>query len=204
MLDDRLWCETRETTLNSGADFQQASGQVARRRARGGAHARSEHQSCRGLRASGGTLMAFDQRPAFHCRRSGAWIWRVPSSPRKSSTGCAKFILRRARSSVLSTGVIQALRASPVLRVRLWDMLSVAEAASRVGRSPDTVRRWIRDGRLPARMEGRRRVIDPADLDGVRDGLYPMLPVPAEWERLEDGTPAPNWVAAVALSRAGR
>ncbi|MEA2183182.1 MAG: Helix-turn-helix domain [Solirubrobacteraceae bacterium] len=83
-------------------------------------------------------------------------------------------------------------------------MLTVEEAASRVGRSPETVRRWIRDGRLAAQVEGRRRVIDPADLDSVRDELYPMLPMPPEWDRLEDGTPAPNWVAAVALSRNGR
>lgn len=57
---------------------------------------------------------------------------------------------------------------------------------------------------LPAQTEGGRRVIDPVDLDGVRDELYPMLPMPPEWERLEDGSPAPNWVAAVALSRNGR
>lgn len=83
-------------------------------------------------------------------------------------------------------------------------MLTVAEAASRVGRSPDNVRRWIRDGRLPAQTHGRRREIDPTDLDSLRDELYPMLPLPPEWQRLEDGSPAPNWVAAVALSRSGQ
>jgi excisionase family DNA binding protein len=83
-------------------------------------------------------------------------------------------------------------------------MLTVEQAANRAGRSPQTVRRWIRDGRLPARTEGGRQVIDPADLDGVRDDLYPMLPLPEEWQHLEDGTPAPNWVAVVALSRNGR
>ncbi len=83
-------------------------------------------------------------------------------------------------------------------------MLTVEEAARRVGRSPGTVRRWIRDGRLHAQTEGGRRVIDPAELDTVRDELYPMLPAPPEWQRLDDGSPAPNWVAAVALSRSGR
>jgi len=83
-------------------------------------------------------------------------------------------------------------------------VLTVEEAAQRVGRSPDTVRRWIRSGRLVAATEGRRLVIDPADLDTVRDELYPMLPLPPEWQQLEDGTPAPSWVAAVALSRSGR
>ena len=47
-------------------------------------------------------------------------------------------------------------------------------------------------------------MIDRADLDSIRDELYPILPMPPEWERLQDGTPAPNWVAAVALSRSGR
>lgn len=83
-------------------------------------------------------------------------------------------------------------------------MLTVDQAASRVGRSPETVRRWIRSGRLSATTEGRRRVIDPSELDSVRDQLYPMLALPPEWQRLEDGTPAPNWVATVALSRNGR
>jgi len=82
--------------------------------------------------------------------------------------------------------------------------LTVEEAASRVGRSPETVRRWIRSGRLSATIEGRRRVIDPSDLDSIRDEIYPMLDLPPEWQQLEDGTPAPNWVAVIALARNGR
>lgn len=65
------------------------------------------------------------------------------------------------------------------------------------------MRRWIRSGRLSAATEGRRKVIDPADLEGIVDELYPMLPLPEEWQKLEDESPAPNWVAAVALSRSG-
>ena len=82
-------------------------------------------------------------------------------------------------------------------------MLTVAEAAQRVGRSPGTVRRWIREGRLPAETAHGHHQIDPSALDEVRDEMYPMLPLPAEWKHLDDGTPAPNWVAAVALSRLG-
>jgi hypothetical protein len=63
------------------------------------------------------------------------------------------------------------------------------------------VRRWIREGRLEAETAQGRRLIDPGALDEVRDEMYPMLPLPSEWQTLEDGTPAPNWVAAVALSR---
>jgi excisionase family DNA binding protein len=83
-------------------------------------------------------------------------------------------------------------------------MLTVAEAAQRVGRSPGTVRRWIREGRLPADTAQGRRLIDVRALDEVRDERYPMLPLPPEWQKLEDGTSAPNWVAAVVLSRLGR
>lgn len=78
------------------------------------------------------------------------------------------------------------------------------QAASSVGRSPETVRRWNRGGRLSAIRDGGRILIDRAELDAVRDELYPMLPLPPEWRLLEDGTPAPNWVAAIALSRSGR
>lgn len=83
-------------------------------------------------------------------------------------------------------------------------MITVVEAAQRVGRSPGTVRRWIREGRLHAETVRGQRLIDPGALDEVRDEMYPMLPLPPEWQKLEDGTPAPNWVAAVALSRLGR
>jgi excisionase family DNA binding protein len=83
-------------------------------------------------------------------------------------------------------------------------MLTVAEAAQRVGRTPGTVRRWIRGGRLRAETTDGRLLIDPCALEGVRNEMYPMLPLPPEWRKLDDGTPAPNWVAAVALSRLGR
>lgn len=83
-------------------------------------------------------------------------------------------------------------------------MLTVVEAAQRVGRSPGTVRRWIREGRLRAETAQGHHLIDPGALDEVRNAMYPMLPLPPEWQQLEDGTPAPNWVAAVALSRLGR
>ncbi len=66
------------------------------------------------------------------------------------------------------------------------------------------MRRWIRDGRLRADTTYGRTLIEPCALDEVRNELYPMLPLPPEWRKLEGGTAAPNWVAAVALSRLGR
>lgn len=43
-------------------------------------------------------------------------------------------------------------------------MLTVPEAARRVGKNPETIRRWIREGRLRARKVGSQHVIEPADL----------------------------------------
>nr|MBA3300012.1 helix-turn-helix domain-containing protein [Thermoleophilaceae bacterium] len=44
-------------------------------------------------------------------------------------------------------------------------MITVPEAASRAGRDPETIRRWIRAGRLRARKIGTQHVIDEADLE---------------------------------------
>ncbi|HVM35874.1 MAG TPA: helix-turn-helix domain-containing protein [Actinomycetota bacterium] len=46
-------------------------------------------------------------------------------------------------------------------------MLTVPEAARRVGRDPETVRRWIRSGRLRSQKVGTQHLIDEADLDVV-------------------------------------
>jgi len=80
-------------------------------------------------------------------------------------------------------------------------VLTVTEAAERAGRTPETVRGWVRAGQLPAGIEGGRHMIAEADLELVRGGLYPTLDLPAEWQRFEDGEPVPNWVAVVALGR---
>ncbi|MGI8536929.1 MAG: helix-turn-helix domain-containing protein [Mycobacteriales bacterium] len=45
--------------------------------------------------------------------------------------------------------------------------LTVTEAARRTGRHPETIRRWIRSGRLRASKVGTQHVIDELDLDAV-------------------------------------
>jgi excisionase family DNA binding protein len=82
-------------------------------------------------------------------------------------------------------------------------MLSVAEAAEKIGRNPETVRRWIRSGRLPARRVGRYHEIEAHDLRRIEDELFPMAELPDEWKVGDDGSPAPNWVAALHRSRTG-
>lgn len=85
----------------------------------------------------------------------------------------------------------------------IFCVLTVAEAADRLGRNPETVRRWIRSGRLPARRVGARHAIDDRDLRVIEDELHPMSELPEEWRVGDDGTPALNWVAALHRSRSG-
>ena len=79
--------------------------------------------------------------------------------------------------------------------------LTVPEAARRVGRNPETIRRWIGEVRLRAHKVGTQHVIDDRDLDAVV--ADDELPVPAEWRTTFNGEPMPNVVALIRRSRAG-
>jgi excisionase family DNA binding protein len=82
-------------------------------------------------------------------------------------------------------------------------MITVPEAAKRAGKDPETIRRWIRTGRLRARKVGTQHVIEEDELDFVLEDE--QLPVPAEWgwDLLPDGRPMPNFVAMIRRQRAG-
>jgi excisionase family DNA binding protein len=80
-------------------------------------------------------------------------------------------------------------------------MLTVPQAARRVGRNPETVRRWIREGKLPARKVGTQHVIDEADLEALSGAE--TVPPPAEWQKTFWGGPMPDVGAAVRRSRIG-
>lgn len=82
-------------------------------------------------------------------------------------------------------------------------MLTVPEAARLVGRDPETVRRWIRSGRLRAGKVGTQHVIEEADLDNAARSPE-ALPLPDAWRRTRSGAPMPDVVAAVRRSREGR
>jgi excisionase family DNA binding protein len=81
-------------------------------------------------------------------------------------------------------------------------MLTVSQAARRVGRDPATIRRWIHSGRLRAERVGTQRLIKERDL--IRAAHSDMLPLPAGWDRMADGEPMPDIVAVLRESRAGR
>lgn len=82
-------------------------------------------------------------------------------------------------------------------------MLTVPEAARKVGRNPETVRRWIRAGRLRARKVGTQHVVEEADLAAVA-GPPETLALPKRWRRSASGQPAPDWVELLHQARRGR
>lgn len=82
-------------------------------------------------------------------------------------------------------------------------MLTVPEAAKRTGRNPETVRRWIREGKLRAHKVGTQHVIEEQDLDALEPP--DMLPVPKKWgwDKTFWGEPMPNVAALIRESRVG-
>jgi excisionase family DNA binding protein len=81
-------------------------------------------------------------------------------------------------------------------------MLTVPEAARRVGRNPETVRRWIREGKLVARKVGTQHVIEE-DALAAFEPQSDRSAVPDAWLRTMTGEPMPDVVAAVRRSREG-
>ena len=81
-------------------------------------------------------------------------------------------------------------------------MITVPEAAKRAGKDPETIRRWIRSGRLKARKIGTQHVIEENDLEPLLEDE--QLPVPDAWRFMPDGRPVPNVVRAITLARQGR
>ena len=76
-------------------------------------------------------------------------------------------------------------------------MLTVPEAAERLKRNPETIRRWIRDGKLRSTRVGTQYVLDEADVDELGAEAEVLGEIPAT----ATGEPMPNFVAAVRSSR---
>ena len=73
--------------------------------------------------------------------------------------------------------------------------MTVPEAAARAGRDPETIRRWIRSGKLRASKVGTQHVIEELDLSDVVGSA--SLPVPEQWKKFSSGRQQPDWVAAL-------
>src|SRR4051812_44056025 len=81
-------------------------------------------------------------------------------------------------------------------------MLTVPEAARRAGRNPETIRRWIREGKLPARKVGTQHVIEEVDLSAIVGDTDDRAPLPPEWQHTTWGGAMPDVVGAVPRSPA--
>jgi excisionase family DNA binding protein len=81
-------------------------------------------------------------------------------------------------------------------------MLTVPEAARRVRCNPETVRRWIRSGRLRSRRAGTQHLIEESDLLALTPPTEIRLP--AAWRKTATGERMPNINRAVRRSRDGR
>lgn len=82
--------------------------------------------------------------------------------------------------------------------------LTVPEAARRTGRNPETIRRWIREGKLPSRKVGTQHLVEERDLDAIIAPETDRLDLPPAWRTTFWGDPMPDWVAIVRAGREGR
>lgn len=82
--------------------------------------------------------------------------------------------------------------------------LTVPEAARRTGKNPETIRRWIREGKLRARKVGTQHIIEEPDLAAMTGTDPDSFELPDSWRRTLTGERMPDWVALVRQSRAGR
>jgi excisionase family DNA binding protein len=60
--------------------------------------------------------------------------------------------------------------------------LTVPEAARRVGKNPETIRRWIWQGRLRSTKIGNQHFVEPDDLEAAAAGDRPPARDP-HWQR---------------------
>lgn len=77
-------------------------------------------------------------------------------------------------------------------------MITVPEAARRTGRNPETIRRWIRSGRLRSEKVGTQHLVNEDDLGAFADDE--PLDLPAAWRTADRGT-MPPWERLVRDAR---
>jgi excisionase family DNA binding protein len=77
-------------------------------------------------------------------------------------------------------------------------MITVPEAARRTGRNAETIRRWIRTGRLRSEKVGTQHLVNEDDLVSFLDDA--PLDLPPAWTAADDG-PMPVWERLVRDAR---
>lgn len=82
-------------------------------------------------------------------------------------------------------------------------MLTVPQAARRVGKDPETIRRWIRSGRLRSERVGTQHLIDEADLDALT-APSGSVPIPPDLRKTWSGRDMPDAVALIREIRDSR
>ncbi len=80
-------------------------------------------------------------------------------------------------------------------------MLTVPEAARRARRNPETIRRWIREGKLKATKVGTQHILDEKDLDDLLDVAGARMELPPEWRGTFWGGPMPDYASIVRRQR---
>lgn len=80
-------------------------------------------------------------------------------------------------------------------------LLTVPQAAERIQRNPETIRRWIRSGRLQAEKVGTQHVIEKEALDAAVQSE--VLAGPPGWDTMFDGQAMPDVVAWLRADREG-
>jgi excisionase family DNA binding protein len=69
-------------------------------------------------------------------------------------------------------------------------LITVPEAARRAGRNPETIRRWIRSGRLRSERVGTQHLVSEDDVLALADDG--PIDLPAAW-REAGGASMPPW-----------
>jgi excisionase family DNA binding protein len=80
-------------------------------------------------------------------------------------------------------------------------MLTVPEAARRAGRNPETIRRWIREGKLRSTRVGTQHLLDENDLTAYLGETSDRSPLPPEWQTTFWGGPMPDFLAILRRQR---
>src|SRR5436309_1295578 len=97
--------------------------------------------------------------------------WLVPAEGYQTPSHCAGRM-----HHFLLWQTLQLEAEMRVIELKQWYMISVREAAERVHRDPETIRRWIRSGRLPSQRVGIRYIVDEHDLLAMVDAESLLLP----------------------------